>query len=152
MSTEMLQPVADDGSTVIEAAATAALQDETELKRHQDTHTQVKDTAISSPPPLAEMPAETGPTTHVCSSKNSFQIKQTLDVAVKSVSRSESPFEQVAEPLSTQQLTTINPTTTAKSIGLRDEARNRNSVLASDQLCSCRARISSNGQAYRGLC
>jgi hypothetical protein len=67
ISTEM----ADDVSTVVKAtSAGASLQDETEPKRHQDTHTQVKGLALTSD------------------------------------SRSGSPFEQIAESLSVQLLTT----------------------------------------------
>jgi hypothetical protein len=108
ISTEMLQLVADDVSTVLAAAApTAALQDETEPKRHQDTHTQVKDTAISSRSSIARMPIETDSNDTRSQPEDQLpKLNKPLDVAVTSVSRSESPSEQVAEPLCRQQLTT----------------------------------------------
>jgi hypothetical protein len=118
MSSEMLQPVADDCSTVTEEAATAALKDIILLKRHQNAHKQVKDTAISSPPPSAEMPAVTGSThTRLMRQDQLLDLNKPLqDVAVKSVSRSELLFEQVAEPLVVQQQIRLDYATRRHSI------------------------------------
>jgi hypothetical protein len=102
--TNVLQLVAENISTVLKAAPTAALQDETEPKRHQGTHTQAKDTAISS---QARMPVETDSNdTRSQPEEQLSNLNKPLDVAVTSDSRSESPFEQVAEPWSRQQQTT----------------------------------------------
>jgi hypothetical protein len=59
LSTDLILPADDDGSMFAEAAAaTAVLQNETEIKRFQVSNTKIKDTAISNSLPSAEIPSD----------------------------------------------------------------------------------------------
>jgi Ras family protein Q len=105
ISTEMLQPVVDNDSQVLGSTTTA------EFKRHQDTHSEVRDTAVNSPSPFVKMQAASGPkNTHFQRQDQFLNSSKPLDV-VKSVLRSKSPFKQVAELLSLPQVTTTTTST-----------------------------------------
>jgi hypothetical protein len=74
LSTDLILPADDKNAIFVEAAAeTAALQNETEVKRFQVSNTKIKDTVISSPPPQLRYQQTIVQSTQVCRVRNSFQ-------------------------------------------------------------------------------